>query len=162
MTPAERLEWLIEHSGLSESALSKAAGLSRQHVNTLLARLKSDPEAGFDMKTAQGLQTATGVSLDWLVSGKGHRLVEDEAAVYDGARYPNLERAIELMQSKLLDDTIERCRGAAMHLGFDRSVGEWVDELGLVNRSLRRQQKTGDADQGRLLEDEDDTPKGDQ
>jgi DNA-binding transcriptional regulator YdaS (Cro superfamily) len=83
--------------------------------------------------------------------------------IYKPDRYPNLEKAIEREAAAIPEavrvDTLSRCRSIAMNFPSDRSVGEWIDELHAVARSVRRAMKTGDALTGRPY-DEDDTPPG--
>jgi transcriptional regulator with XRE-family HTH domain len=65
-TLSDRLAWALKESGLSQRALSRAAGLqSERHVGFLVSGDRSNPE----LKTIQALAVALNVSLGWLANG---------------------------------------------------------------------------------------------
>lgn len=77
MRYAERLRLAIEHSKLTQAEVATRAGTSQQVVSAMLNR-------GSDASTyTTQLAKACGVSPDWLATGKGKMLVEEERAHYD-------------------------------------------------------------------------------
>jgi transcriptional regulator with XRE-family HTH domain len=61
-----RLKRAREMAGLSARALSSLAGLTPSHVSLIEAG-----QPGIESKTAMKLAGVLGVSLDWLLTGKG-------------------------------------------------------------------------------------------
>lgn len=65
-TLSERLKWALDQSGLSQRALSRAAGLqSQRHIGFLASGDRDNPE----LKTVQAIANALGVSIAWLANG---------------------------------------------------------------------------------------------
>jgi hypothetical protein len=137
-------------------ALAKALGVSPSLVSEVLKPGASKPVGP---TLARAMATLANVSIDEVWGRTPTR------QVFKPERYPNLETAITTAASLLgahLDEAAQRARSIAMHYPTDRSVGEWVDELQSIARSIRRAAKTGETYGERALEDDDDTPKGDQ
>lgn len=66
-----RLRWAREQvPGLSQSRLSKIAGLSVKHVSAIESRISANTDSAVETGTASKLAMALGVSLDWLIDGK--------------------------------------------------------------------------------------------
>ncbi len=63
---AERIRKVAEDSGLSQRAFSLKAGLGETHVNTILQRLKANPEAEVEQGTLVAIAKAGGVTVAWL------------------------------------------------------------------------------------------------
>jgi len=61
----------MDHRGLSQSALSKKAGLSRSIVDSLLERFDADADADAQLKSLRAIATAGEVRLCWLIAGEG-------------------------------------------------------------------------------------------
>ena len=67
-----RLIQLLEGDGRGAYArFAERVGLDRNHLNTLLTRLRKNPDAGFDAETAAKIEDATGARSAWLVLGRG-------------------------------------------------------------------------------------------
>lgn len=66
-TFAERLNWARRAAGMSRRALSVKAGLAEPHVGMIERNLEADPQGS----TAAALAEALGVSIEWLVTGRG-------------------------------------------------------------------------------------------
>lgn len=66
-TLSERILWLCEACGLSESVLSKAAGIPRSRTNTVTCGKVRNPRVDF----VAAIAVVTGASIDWLVTGSG-------------------------------------------------------------------------------------------
>ncbi len=64
---AERVRWLRASAGLSMRSLSDLAGLDPSHVRLIESGERDDPRS----KTLSQLANVTGVTLDWLIDGKG-------------------------------------------------------------------------------------------
>lgn len=72
---ADRLRWARAASGLSAYALSRRAGLgSVTHV----ALIENRDRKNIDIKTAQSIARALGLSWVWLLSGEGDIPTEKE------------------------------------------------------------------------------------
>lgn len=68
----ERLESVLEDKGWSAREWARLAGLKEpSHVNTMLRRLRQNPDATFEEETLAKLAAAADVSLDWLQLGRG-------------------------------------------------------------------------------------------
>lgn len=136
----------------SQQEAAKALGLSASLISEAL---KPNPGRPVGPKLARAAAVLAGVSIDEVYGRLPVR------QLYKPDRYPNLEVAVttaRVLLGEQFDEAVERARSIAMHFPTDRSVGEWVDELQSVARSIRRASKTGDAYTGRSLEDDDDTP----
>ena len=66
-TLAERLKWARDRADLTARGLDKRAKLTPGHTAAIESGRRQDPTT----TTAQALADALGVSLDWLVSGRG-------------------------------------------------------------------------------------------
>lgn len=66
-TVCERIRWILESKNLSESALSKKAGLARSHVGSYLA----DRIHALSDETLAALARAADVRVEWLRDGIG-------------------------------------------------------------------------------------------
>ena len=64
---SERLRWVREKAGLSTKGLDAVAGLTKGHTSAIERRERLDPS----MSTLRKLAAALGVSLDWLILGRG-------------------------------------------------------------------------------------------
>jgi transcriptional regulator with XRE-family HTH domain len=65
---AERLQWVLDHRGLTAHALSKKAGLAGGHVGLIITGKAGKRTAG---KTLEQIAKAANVSLQWLATGQG-------------------------------------------------------------------------------------------
>lgn len=70
-TLLERLDWVLEHRGLTQLGWSKRAGLSTRYLSTLRGRLEAKPDARGDHDAMVKLATVAGVPVAWLEDGKG-------------------------------------------------------------------------------------------
>lgn len=71
-TLADRLERLVELSGVSHQQFSRSAGLAQSHVSLIIRRDREKPgEAGVTVKTLQKLAKRGNVSPAWLGHGEG-------------------------------------------------------------------------------------------
>lgn len=70
-TLLERLDWVLEHRGLTQLGWSKRAGLSTRYLSTLRGRLETKPDARGDHASMVKLATVAGVPVAWLEDGKG-------------------------------------------------------------------------------------------
>lgn len=68
----ERIETILENKGWSAREWCRRAGLKEiSHLTSLMGRLRENPEATMDLRTAAKLADAAHVSLDWLALGRG-------------------------------------------------------------------------------------------
>jgi hypothetical protein len=78
----KRIEWILKHRGFNPTNLAKEAGLTDNHVWTLVNRLKSDAESGnagdkakrgtsVTTDTIDAIARAGRVSFEWLATGRG-------------------------------------------------------------------------------------------
>jgi hypothetical protein len=65
-TLLERLDWVLEHRGLTQLGWSKRAGLSTRYLSTLRGRLEAKPDARGDHDAMVKLATVAGVPVAWL------------------------------------------------------------------------------------------------
>jgi transcriptional regulator with XRE-family HTH domain len=96
VTLLERMHFVLKSKGWSGREWARRAGLSEEnHVNALMLRMKNDAEGRLagDIETYAKLAKAAGVSLDWLVLGRGVP-VGDAIEVSDDPRYPSRARVV--------------------------------------------------------------------
>lgn len=74
----ERVEWIVENRcGGNQRELGRRAGLSGNHVGTILTRLRKNPDADIERETLTALARGANVSLQWLSTGDGEPDVEE-------------------------------------------------------------------------------------
>ncbi len=100
-TPLERIRWVMNDKQWSERKWAAEAKLKEpSNLNKLIKRLKDRPdEVPGDIKTFVKLADAAGVSLDWLLLGRGTPYAEPVVA--DDPKYPT--RAKIVMIGRLMD-----------------------------------------------------------
>lgn len=93
-TPLERIRWVMKDKGWSERKWANEAKLKEpSNVNKLIRRLIAKPgEVPGDIKTFVKLADAAGVSLDWLLLGRGTPYAE--STVPDDPKYPTRARVV--------------------------------------------------------------------
>lgn len=155
----KRIEWILEHRGMSRRSLSLRAGLSQAHVGMIL---RGEVGEEVTLRVVHAIADAGRVDRNWLSTGDGDPDLSSE----DGGeqrwtalapRYPNLADALADLSDELLAETVTWAHSTAMHYPEDLERGTWVKILLDMDRKLRRREKTGDPI-GRPLPDEDDTP----
>lgn len=68
----ERIEQILHDRNWSAAEWTRRAGLKeKSHLSTLIDRLRKNPKATLDLRTAAALADAAGISLDWLALGRG-------------------------------------------------------------------------------------------
>lgn len=100
-TPLERIRWVMKDKGWSERKWATEAKLKEpSNLNKLIKRLKERPdEVPGDIKTFVKLADAAGVSLDWLLLGRGQPYTGPSIA--DDPKYPT--RAIVVAAGRMMD-----------------------------------------------------------
>lgn len=71
-----RLQFLREHAGISGRELDRLAGLGEGHVRLI----ETGERPRIESATAMKLAATLGVSLDWLIAGRGAPPTRDEVA----------------------------------------------------------------------------------
>lgn len=66
-----RLCQLVAHAGLSEREFSLRCGRSGAHIGLLIDRLSASERADVQRRTLVSIADACGVTLDWLLTGRG-------------------------------------------------------------------------------------------
>ena len=82
----ERIERAAELAKKSANALSVEIGGGRTQLNMTCRRLRENPSTGVDVRIVANLARVTGVSLDWLVMGKGSAVASPEEKARQAAR----------------------------------------------------------------------------
>lgn len=96
LTLLERMQFVLDSKGWSGREWARQAGLSEEnHVNNLMLRMRKDTEGRLagDIETYAKLAKAAGVSLDWLVLGRGVP-VGDALEISDDPKYPSRARVV--------------------------------------------------------------------
>lgn len=87
-TALQRMQRVMEMHGWSESKWAEKAELKeRSNLNKIIKRMRETGEVSGDMKTFVRLADAAGVSLDWLLLGRGLP-VPASLGVIDDGKYP--------------------------------------------------------------------------
>lgn len=70
-TIAERIQWILDHRDMSQRGLSDKAGFSsKSQLGNTLRRLAARPES-IEVETVRAIAEGAGVSLEWLLTGRG-------------------------------------------------------------------------------------------
>ena len=88
-TLAERLRWLAADQKVDQRTIGTRAGLSGAFFAGVMTRAKEDPAASIRGPEAVALSRAWGVTLDWLLDGRGPTYRADldaSTATRDGTR----------------------------------------------------------------------------
>lgn len=134
----DRMETVLTTRRWSKRKWAELAGLAEPgHVGGLMRRMKKDPHrlAG-DISTYAKLAEAAGVSLDWLVLGRG--LPEGLATlVQEDARYPSRARVIVAARliGRYSDEVIDAVL-AHNDPAVDPGVDYWMSLLDLKRAEL--------------------------
>lgn len=71
MNLRERLEFAMQHRGMTQRQLSIKAGFTETRIGALITRLRKAPESGINADTLGKLAQTLGVSMKWLQNGEG-------------------------------------------------------------------------------------------
>lgn len=93
----KRTRQALRHSNMTQLALSKAIDVTPPAISNII---KHDPETS---KHAAAIAVATGVSLRWLVTGKGVMLDADTKLPDDAAEYHVILRRVAVVLVEELD-----------------------------------------------------------
>lgn len=114
----QRLREAVKSDGRSVSAISKAAGLGRSHLDGLL-RGPGSPTTETVLQVAQAL----GVPAGWLLAGEGPR--DAGAVTLAPPRYPQLEQLLTLLGSRWPPEVVERARGVRLLADVEPTAAQW-------------------------------------
>ena len=70
-TPADRIQKILDSKGINASELNRRAKLPRGSVSQALRRYRQNPDAEVTGSTLQAIAEAGGVTVQWVLTGKG-------------------------------------------------------------------------------------------
>lgn len=111
-TLADRIEEILRLRGITQRELARRAGLAtEQHINTILRRLRANPDADIERETLAAIARGGGVSFIWLATGKGRPDDIDPApAMKTSERAPERSSAIGATSERYyVDDDLQWC-----------------------------------------------------
>ncbi len=120
-----RMQWVIDHRGLSRSGWSKAAGMSQGNVGQIM---RGERQGNMPQSTFDRLAKAADVDPVWLATGEGTPQGDDDWDIY-----PSRSEAIELLRAEgCPDGVLNSLRKHSLRTGDsgeDRDPGRsyWLD-----------------------------------
>lgn len=131
----KRLDAARQHCGLTVREWSTRAGLSENYASTFRSRVVRG-RVNIEMKSIQALARAAGVSLEWLLYGRGTMLEPSLPPGDADLRFPNRGIAILVAgRMNVPDEAIAKVR--ALEPVSDLPVSEWVRQLEAAANELK-------------------------
>lgn len=135
----DRLEWLIENrAGGTNAELNRMAGLRPNHLNTILTRLRQNPQARIENNTLEAICRAARVRMEWLSAGDEPRDV-DEKIIELPFRYDSLREVLEAPENaaRWSDEAIAALKTVAFKYDTDPGPAYWTEQLDRWTSSLK-------------------------
>lgn len=135
----DRLLWAIKFRETNQLQLARKAGFkSPAHVNRILKRAESNPDAQVEIRTATLLARALDISLHWLQTGEGQRYPFEPYFNLDDP-FPNRQRAAWAhaligTDSRAIAEVVDKEWGDAK----DPTAKVWFKRIELAEEQLLR------------------------
>lgn len=91
----DRLQEIIDYAGLNVSSFAKKIGVVDQTIRGIVVQRRNKP--GFDI-LAKILQTFTWIDAEWLITGKGEMIKQENPAKTENS--PSLTELIQYLREK--------------------------------------------------------------
>lgn len=129
----------VDGEPLTPNRWSRLAGKTRQHVATMLSRMRSHPDSSVTTETIKALANAAGVNAGWLLTGSGSPYDED------GDDSPQvLTDAVRFARANgISEEVIAEYRRTHRADGFE---GATPEDLYLEMKAISRQKMRGAID----------------